>query len=58
LFVREAVQNLKSWRLEETPRQDPLRITYSYVIDASIRRELGEKLEFALPNQVTISADP
>ena len=56
-FVREAVDNLKTWRLEPALRQDRFRITYSYKIDQSIQRGMVD-VQYALPNQVTIRANP
>ena len=56
-FVREAVNNLKTWRLEAVPREDTFRITYSYVIDSSLQRGQVD-VQLALPSQVTIRANP
>ena len=56
-LTREAINNLKTWRLEPARRQDPVRVTYSYMIDSSLKA--GEvDVRFALPKQVTIRANP
>jgi hypothetical protein len=53
----EATQNLKTWRFEPAPSEDPIRITYSYTIVPSLGRGRIE-IEFALPSQVTLRASP
>jgi hypothetical protein len=58
MLVNEAVRNLKSWRFEPTSRTDPLRITYSYVLDPALLIPPGyhrfASVQFELPNQVII----
>jgi hypothetical protein len=57
LFARAAANNLKTWILEPSPRQNTFRITYSFVIDSSLQR--GQSLvQYALPNQITVRANP
>jgi hypothetical protein len=57
LFVHEAIANLKTWRFEEASSQDPFQITYSYVIDESLRRgQVGAEL--SLPDSVRITGNP
>jgi TonB family protein len=62
LFVREAVNNLRTWRLESAAQRDAIRITYSYVIDTSLLYKgpyIGQvTVEFALPHQLTITGNP
>jgi TonB family protein len=53
-----AIQNLASWRLEPGPRDEPLRITYSYAIDNSLRHTDGMQIQWALPNAVSITIPP
>jgi hypothetical protein len=36
-LTREAIDNLKTWRLEPARRQDTFRVTYSYEIDSSLK---------------------
>jgi len=49
----EARRNLSTWRLDARPHEDPVRITYSYVITGHATR-LGWAVEYQLPNQVVI----
>jgi hypothetical protein len=49
----EARQNLSTWRLDARPHEDPLRITYSYVI-TGLPARLVQPVEYELPNQVVI----
>jgi hypothetical protein len=49
----EARQNLSTWRLDARPHEDPLRITYSYVI-TGLPARLVQQVEYELPNQVVI----
>ena len=58
LFAREAIGNLKSWRLERAPREDAVRITYSYVIDGSLPQRGQTEVKFRLPERVTIRVRP
>ena len=55
-LVRAAVENLKSWWLEPARHQDTFRITYSYVIDRSLRPDQFD-VQFDLPRQITIRAN-
>jgi len=58
VLANEAIQNLKSWTFEPGPRQDAIRITYSFVIDPSLpippSYRNNEDVRFALPDQVVI----
>ncbi len=49
----EARQNLSTWRLDAKPHEDPIRITYSYVI-TGLPARLVQPVEYELPNQVVI----
>jgi TonB family protein len=49
----EARQNLSTWRLDARPHEDPIRITYSYVI-TGLPARLVQPVEYQLPNQVVI----
>ncbi len=49
----EARQNLSTWRLDARPHEDPIRITYSYVI-TNLPARLVQPVEYELPNQVVI----
>lgn len=57
-LAKAAVQNLTSWRLEPEPRQEAIQITFSYVIDGSLRYKGETKVDWALPNEVTIRGSP
>jgi Gram-negative bacterial TonB protein C-terminal len=53
LLVNAAIQNLSTWRVDPAPREDAIRVIYSYVIASP-----GEQadVQFELPNQVVIRA--
>lgn len=56
-FVREAIGNIATWRLEAASHKDTFRTTYSYILDSSVPRlEVG--VQFGLPNLITIRARP
>jgi TonB family protein len=51
----EARQNLSTWRLDARPREDPVRITYSYqFMSHPTRIGWTRSVEYELPNQVVI----
>jgi hypothetical protein len=58
LFVSSCVQNLSSWRLEPGSRRAEIKITYSYVIDKSLGYKGATKVDWDLPNEVTIRWRP
>jgi hypothetical protein len=58
LLAHAAVQDLSSWRLEPGPREEAIRITYSYVIDRKLKYDDTSAVNFALPNEVTIRGSP
>jgi hypothetical protein len=58
LFAHEAIGNLSSWRLERAPREDSIRITYSYIIDESLPQRGQREVKFTLPERVTVRARP
>lgn len=58
LLMREAVNNLKTWRLEPAQRQDTIRTTYSYTIDRSLPQKGQTDVQLALPNEITIRGNP
>jgi len=58
LLTKAAVLALSSGTFESSLHDDVVRITYSYVIDDSARYTDGEKVEWALPDKITISAKP
>jgi hypothetical protein len=58
LLSSESISTLKSWRFEETPRQDLFRITFSYLIDSSMGYPGQVDVRLALPEQVTVRANP
>jgi len=58
VLTNAAVQNLSSWRLEPGSRQAAIKITYSYVIDKSLGYKGASKVDWALPNEVTIRWRP
>lgn len=53
-----AVQNLSSWRMESGPRQDSIRITYSYVLDTSLPVIHPIQIRWISPNEVQIRGRP
>jgi hypothetical protein len=58
LLAHAAVQDLSNWRLEPGPREEAIRITYSYVIDRKLQYDDTSLVDFALPNEVTIRGNP
>ncbi|MGO9094237.1 MAG: TonB family protein [Bryobacteraceae bacterium] len=51
----EARQNLSTWQLDARPREDPIRITYSYqFMSRPTRIGWTRSVEYDLPNQVVI----
>lgn len=57
LLAEAAEQNLASWQLEPRRGQDPLQITYSYILDPSLGRNLTD-FRFDLPTQIVIRGSP
>ena len=54
-LVREAVENLKTWRFEAGPHSDLLRITYSYEIVGRIPPGGGQvDVQLLLPERVVL----
>lgn len=52
-WARAAVEHLKTWWLEPAPREDDIRVTYSFETNSSIPP--GQVVvRFDLPNQVTV----
>jgi hypothetical protein len=56
-LARSASDNLATWWLEPAPREDPIRITYAYVVDSTLPKGKVD-VQFALPDRVTIRANP
>ncbi len=56
-FIREAVENLKTWRFEAAPRPATFRISYEYLVDPSLGYG-HSRVEFALPERVMIRTNP
>jgi len=56
LFANAALTNLKTWRLEGGQRQDSFRVTFSYVIDSTLKPGQID-IQFDLPKQVKISSN-
>ena len=56
-LARSASDNLATWWLEPAPREDPIRITYAYVVDSTLPKGKVD-VQFTLPDRVTISANP
>ena len=54
LFVREAVNNLKTWRLEAAEHKDSVRIKYTYSMDSSLPHGGQVDVDLALPSEVRI----
>jgi TonB family protein len=55
-LARSAVHDLSNWRLEPPPREETIRITFSYVIDNSLKYPGETELQWALPSGITIKA--
>lgn len=55
-LVNAAVQNMKAWRFDSAEHNDPIRITFSYVIDTSQPHGGATVVDWALPGQVTVTA--
>lgn len=55
ILTNAAVQNLSTWHLEPGRENDPIHITYAYVIDTSVRLE---EVHWKLPNEVVIRRKP
>jgi len=54
-FVREAIENLETWRFEAMPRMDSLRITYSFSIEGPTGPRGGNvAVRLSLPDRVLI----
>ncbi len=58
LLAHAAVQDLSSWRLEPGPREEAIRITYSYVLDRKLQYDDTSLVDFALPSEITIRGSP
>jgi TonB family protein len=56
-FARSAAHDLSNWRLEPSPREETVRLTFSYVIDNSLKFP-GSEIQWNLPNGVTIKGRP
>jgi hypothetical protein len=54
-LVSAAVANLSTWHLEPAERQETLRITFRYQLDASLKIDM---VRWVLPNEVVIRACP
>jgi TonB family protein len=56
-LIREAVENLKSWRFEAARRPAAFRISYEYLVDPSLGYG-HSRVDFALPERVMIRTNP
>jgi len=56
-LVNAARRDLRTWRLEAADHDDPLRVTYSYVIDSSLPRGGEPITRWDPPNQVEVRAN-
>jgi TonB family protein len=56
-LVREAMQNLRSWRFEPAPHEDAIEITYNYISDLEIPPGTVT-VQLESPNLVTFRANP
>jgi hypothetical protein len=57
-LTNAAVRDLSSWRMEAGPRQDRIRITYSFTLDTSLPRRDPIQVRWAPPNEVEIRWSP
>ena len=58
LLVKAATENLSSWRTEPGQDVHSVQITYSYRIDRSLPNTERLRVQWSLPNQITISGKP
>jgi len=56
ILEKEALKNFTQWRADAGPREQPIQVTFKFVIDDSIPLGLGgvSRTELALPGQVVI----
>jgi len=57
-FSQSALKNLKTWKFEQAPTIDNIRIRYSYVFDNLEKQNRATRVHFTLPDGVTITASP
>lgn len=57
-FIRGSINNLRTLQLEPASHEDWVRIAYTYVIDSSLLPRGQVRMDLALPNQITIRANP
>jgi hypothetical protein len=50
--------NLESWRFDSGKAETPIRITFTYAIDASSPAGLNDDVNWELPNQIVIRGNP
>ena len=55
-IVREALANLRAWRLEPASHEGAVRITYAHVIDPSLAQPGQVDVQFDIPRQIMIRA--
>ena len=59
MLIREARENLETWRFEAMPRIDTIQMTYSYVIDPAIPQQgIDVVVRLELPDRVVVTAGP
>jgi hypothetical protein len=56
-LANAAVRAFSSWRLEPGRRDIPIQITFSFLIDTTLRYTDGEKIDWDLPEKLTIRAN-
>jgi hypothetical protein len=56
-LVDAARQDLSTWRIDAADHDDPLRVTYSFVIDPSRPRGVEQIIRWTPPNQVEVRAN-
>ena len=57
-LVNVAFQDLRTWQFDAADRDDAVRVTYSFAVDASLPRGVAPQVEWVSPSQVKVRANP
>jgi len=57
-LVNVAFQDLRTWQFDAAERDDAVRVTYSFAVDASLPRGVAPQVEWVSPSQVKVRANP
>lgn len=58
VFADAALKNLETWRFDASASRNPIRITYSYVLDNSLRSGSRPEVQWDPPNRIVIRGKP